>query len=53
MRLRKLVVLTLSLAVVAVMLFSPAAAQTNQGSIAGNVFDPSGAPVRRDLRPLP
>ena len=45
MQVRKLVVLCFSLALVAVMLFSPAAAQTNQGSIAGNVLDPSGALV--------
>src|SRR5579863_2505585 len=45
MQVRRFVVLTLSLALVAVVLFSNAIAQTNQGSIAGNVVDPSGALV--------
>jgi len=45
MRSRKLAVLILSLSVVTTMLLTDAAAQTNQGSIAGNVFDPSGAVV--------
>lgn len=44
MRLRKLASLAY-FPLVAAMLFSTAVAQTNQGSIAGNVSDPSGAMV--------
>ena len=44
MQLRKLAVLFLGFPLVAILL-SSAVAQTNQGSIAGNVMDPSGAMV--------
>jgi hypothetical protein len=42
---RNFILQTLSIIGVAVLLFTAAFAQTNQGSIAGNVLDPSGAVV--------
>lgn len=45
MRLRSLAVLVFSVTLIAAALLPNASAQTNQGSIAGNVLDPSGALV--------